>query len=266
MDPGFANPEEVLTFRVPIPVAEIEDDAGAVLAYENMWRRLQEIPGVTSVGVSNTLTMGSAPGDGIWVEDFPIDNPDQLPPFRRFRWISEDYFETMQNPVLAGRSIEWSDINDRAPVVVVTANFAEEYWGSPGAALGKRIGTSALGGISSREIIGVVGNVHNNGVSQPVTPLIYWPMAVENFWGADLYVWRSMVFAVRTSRSTASSLLPEVQAAVGAVNPNLPVADVRTLDRILAQSMARTSFILVMLAIAAAVALALGLVGIYGVI
>ncbi len=75
-----------------------------------------------------------------------------------------------------------------------------------------------------------------------------------------------MSFAVRTARPDPMSLLPEVQAAVGGVNPNLPVANVRTLDQILAQSMARTSFTLVMLAIAAAVALALGLVGIYGVI
>ena len=75
-----------------------------------------------------------------------------------------------------------------------------------------------------------------------------------------------MTFAVRTSRSTPTSLLPGVRAAVGAVNPNLPLFEVHTLDQILAQSMARTSFISVMLAIAAAVALALGLVGIYGVI
>ena len=75
-----------------------------------------------------------------------------------------------------------------------------------------------------------------------------------------------MTFAVRTSRLTASGLLPQVQAAIEAVNPNLPLAEVRTLDAILAQSMARTSFTLVMLAIAAAVALALGVVGIYGVI
>ncbi len=117
-----------------------------------------------------------------------------------------------------------------------------------------------------REIIGVVGNVHNDGVSQPATPRISWPVAVENCWGADLYVWRGMGFAVRTSRPTATSLLPEVRATIGAVNPNLPLYEVRTLADILAESMARTSFTLVMLAIAAAVALALGVVGIYGVI
>ncbi len=92
--------------------------------------------------------------------------------------------------------------------------------------------------------------------------MIFLPMATRDF----LSVWRTMFFALRTSRPTDSRLLPEVRTAVGAVNSNLPVANVRTLDDILAQSMARTSFISVMLAIAAAVALALGVVGIYGVI
>ena len=265
VDPGFSNPEEVLTFRVAIPPAEIEDPAEVALAYEDMWSRLQEIPGVTSVGVSSGLPMdGSAyEGSVILVEDFPLA-PGQPPPVRRVKWISEDYFETMQNPVLAGHPIEWSDVHDRASVVVVTENFAEEYWPSPAAALGKRIAETS--NPTGREIIGVVGNVHDGGVSQPAVPTIFWPMAVENQWGEDLLVMRSFAFAVRTSRPTPSSLVPDVRAVVRAVNPNLPLANIRTLDQILAQSMARTSFISVMLAIAAAVALALGLVGIYGVI
>ena len=91
-----------------------------------MWRRFQEIPGVTSVGASSSVTMGTSTNNGpIWVEDFPV-TPPQLPPFMRRKLVTEDYFETMQNSVLAGRPIEWSDAHDRASVVVVTANFAEE--------------------------------------------------------------------------------------------------------------------------------------------
>ncbi len=172
----------------------------------------------------------------------------------------------MQNPILAGRPLEWSDIHARAPVVVVTENFAEEYWGSPAAALGRRITASSAIPPIWREIVGVVGDVYDNGVGQAPPPMIFLPMVVENLRGRDLYVRRAMTFAVRTSQPTASSVLPEVRAAIGAVNPNLPLAAVRTLDEILDQSMARTSFTLVMLAIAAAVALTLGVVGIYGVI
>ena len=116
------------------------------------------------------------------------------------------------------------------------------------------------------EIIGVVGNVYDQGVSQPAPLVIFLPMAGETLSDAGLLVRRAMTFSVRTNRPRASSLLPEARAGVRSVNPNLPLANVRTLDDILARSMARTSFTLVMLAIAAAVALALGVVGIYGVI
>ena len=269
VDPGFANPEEVLTFRVTIPSADIEDWANPVevpQAYEDMWSRLHEIPGVTSVGASSALTLlGTlSQGDPIRVEDFPITDPGQVPTVSRIKHITGGYFEAMQNPVLAGRTIEWSDIRERAPVAVVTQNFAEEYWGSPAAALGKRIADDFPREPIWREIIGVVGDVHDDGVSQPAPSVVYWPMARSQAWGMS--VRSAMTFAVRTSRSSATSLLPEVRAAVRAVNPNAPLFQVRILDEILDRSMARTSFTLVMLAIAAAVALALGLVGIYGVI
>ena len=217
-----------------------------------------------SVGASSSLTMG---GHGsitpVHVEDFPL-GPGQGAPGRRLKYVTEDYFETMQNPLLAGRPIEWSDINDRALVAVVTANFAEEYWGSPAAAIGERIAGAGPGIADTpgtwREIVGVVGNVYDDGVSQAAPLVVFWPLATR------VYQQSIMSFAVRTSRRTATSLLPEVGAAIGAVNPNLPLAEVRTLDQILALSMARWSFMLVMLAIAAAAALALGVVGIYGVI
>ncbi len=206
-----------------------------------------------------------------------VNQPPQYPPLMPGKWITGDYFEAMQIPLLAGRPIEWSDIHARAPVAVVTANFAEEYWGSPAAALGKRISNyDDPGNPTWREIIGVAGNLHADGVSQPAPTVIFWPIAQNRPAGlypgsvnqrADgLFVFRVIAFAVRTSRPRPASLLPEIREAVSAVNPNLPPYAVRTLDDILAQSMARTSFISVMLAIAATVALALGVVGIYGVI
>jgi predicted permease len=269
VDPGFANPEEVLTFRVAIPEAETEDDAEVAVAYEDMWRRLQEIPGVTSVGASSSFIMDDITGGAgpVIVEESPRLAGQRAPFVYRWEWVSEDYFEAMQNPVLAGRSIEWSDIHDRTPVAVVTENFAEYYWGSAAAALGKRISTEQSVMVW-QEVIGVVGNVRDDGLSGSPTYMVFWPMAAANIRDFDLRVQRTMAFAVRTSRSDPFSLLPEARAAIWAVNPNLPLANVSTLDKILAQSpvMARTSFTLVMLAIAAAVALALGVVGIYAVI
>ncbi len=265
VDPGFANAEEVLTFQVANAAAEIEDEAEMALAYEDMWGRLQAVPGVTSVGASSSLTMVCCgPYAPVYFEDFPL-LPEDRPPFWRYKYVTEDYFETMQNAVLAGRAIEWSDIRGRASVVVITRNVAEDYWGSPAAALGKRVARAAGPNPTWLEIVGVVGNVHDAGVSQPAPPLIFRPVTQHRL-VSGVSVWLPMTFAVRTSRLTASSLRVEVRAAIEAVNPNLPPYTVRTLDDILAQSMARTSFLLVMLAISAAVALVLGVVGIYGVI
>ena len=260
VNPGFANPKEVLTFRVEIPATEIENDAEVLLAYEDMWRRLREIPGVTSVGASTSVTMGGDFGYAtlLLVEDFPQQSTDPLTT-KRFNWVTGDYFATVQNPVLAGRPIEWADIRAGRAVAVLTANLAEEYWESPREAIGKRIRMPLPSGAGVSpwfEIVGVVGDVRDNGVTRDAPPVVFLPLATAT---------RSLAFAIRTRLSPAS-LLPQARAVVGAVNPNLPLANVRTLDAILDQSMARTSFTLVTLTIAAAVALALGLVGLYGVI
>jgi N-acyl-D-amino-acid deacylase len=157
----------------------------------------------------------------------------------------------------AGRAIDWADIRAGRAVAMLTANLAEEYWENPRDAIGKRIRMPTPSGLSPWfEVVGVVGDVRDNGVSQDAPPVVFLPLATST---------RSLAFAIRTNLPPAS-LLPQARAAVGAVNPNLPLANVRTLDDILDRSMARTSFTLVTLTIAAAVALALGLVGLYGVI
>jgi ABC-type antimicrobial peptide transport system permease subunit len=107
----------------------------------------------------------------------------------------------------------------------------------------------------------VVGDVHDDGLQRPAPEVIFWPVPVSGY-----VVQREMSFAVRMSRPSPSSVFPEIQAAIVEVNPNLPVFNGGTLDQILARSMARTSFTLLTLLVAGTVALALGLVGIYGVI
>ena len=264
VQPGFVRPEEVLTLRIGIPSAEIPDVEQTVRAHERILRRIEEIPGVVSVGLSQSITMdGYDSNDVVHVEELPT-REGQLPPVRRFKWISERYFETMGNPILAGRAITWTDVYRHAPVAVVTENIAREYWKEPEAALGKRIKQSLES--PWREIVGVVGNEHDDGVDQKAVPTVYWPMLVEDFWGAKLFTPRTMAYAIRTQRLGTPTFIEEVRQAVWSVNPNLPLADVRTLEEILAQSLARTSFTLVILGIAAGVALLLGAVGIYGVI
>ena len=117
-----------------------------------------------------------------------------------------------------------------------------------------------------RTIVGVAGDERDDGVTKAAPTIIYWPVVVQDLWQPGAQVQRSLAYAIRSERSESPTLLKEVQAAVWAVNPSLPVAAVQTLQEIQSDSMAQTSFALVMLSIAAGVALLLGVVGIYGVI
>ncbi len=264
VDPGFDAPEEVLTVRLALPEAEIAEPEAVVQTYQRLSDALAAIPGVVSVGASSSITMdGRDSNDALMVEGFPVPE-GQIPPIRRFKWISEGYFETMGNPILAGRSITWADIHSRAPVAMVTADLAAEHWDSPAEALGKRMRQGGEDG-PWREIVGVVGPEHDDGVDQEAVPTAYWPLAMRDFWQEEEHVRRSMSFALRGEMPIGSGLRAEVQNAVWSVHPNVPLASLQTLQEILDRSMARTSFTLVMLGLASGVALLLGLVGIFGV-
>ncbi len=187
-----------------------------------------------------------------------------MPPVRGYKRVAPGYFETMGNPILVGRPITWTDIYQARPVVVITENLAREYWKTPAEALGKRITQSREN--PWREIIGVVGNERDDGLDHSPTAIVYWPMLIREWWTEAVDVDRSVTYVVRSERVGSPGFLRELERAVWSVNPNLPLASVRTLDEIQAGSMAQTSFALVMLTIAATVALFLGTVGIYGVI
>jgi len=170
----------------------------------------------------------------------------------------------MGNPVIAGRDFTWTDVHNAAPVAILSENLAREYWGEPAKAIGKRVRrTPKTGWI---EIVGVVGNERQDGATKPAPTMIYWPMKVAEGFGGQAFVQRSLGYAIRSSRLQSPGFMAEVQKAVWSINPNLPLARVRTLQQIYDESMAQTQFVLVILGIAASVTLLLGLVGIYGVI
>ena len=185
-------------------------------------------------------------------------------PIRRFRYLSPGFLKTDGTPLIAGRDFTWTDLYDKRHVAMVSENLAREMWGSPAAALGKRI-RSGLND-AWREIVGVVANVYDKGVDQKAPAFAYWPAMMDNFELEALRVTRFGVFAIRTNRAGTESFLAEARQAIWSVDANLPVFLVRTLKDVYDQSMARTSFTLVLLAIAGAMALVLGVVGIYGVI
>src|SRR2546430_3537415 len=105
-----------------------------------------------------------------------------------------------------------------------------------------------------------------DGVSKPATTSVYWPLMMDHFESDDSMSMRNVAFLLRSSRTGSESFLNEVRQAVWSLNPNLPLAEVHTLDFFYKRSMARTSFTLIMLGVAGSMALLLGVVGIYGVI
>jgi putative ABC transport system permease protein len=259
VDPGFTRPEEVQTFVLAIPPGLIGDPQEAARMHERVAERLARVPGVTSVGLSSSITMdGEDNGNPIEVEGAPV-SAGAMTPLRRFKSFAPGYFETMGNPLVAGRSITWSEVHERRPVIVISERLAREYWQDPSSAIGKRV-RAMQREAPWREIVGVAGDERDDGLNQPPTAIVYWPMLNES------YRWRTMAYAVRSTRAGTPGYRRELEQAVWSVDRNLPLANVQTLEEIQARSMAQTSFALVMLGIAASVALLIGVVGIYGVI
>ena len=261
---GVARPEEVLTFQLGVPRGVEPDIDQAVRTHERIVRRLEQIPGVASVGLTTSVPMdGRGETDGFLVEGF-ADPPGTPRQARRVKWVSERYFETLGTPLLAGRTLTWSDAHQRRPVVLVSENFARQYWGTPAAAIGRHLRETPDN--PWREIVGVVGNERDDGLTADAPTVVYLPLIVASWWDTGTYGQRYLIYALRAATIGAPTFLKQVQQAVWSVDSSLPLHRVRTLEEIRVLDMARTRFTLVMLVLAAAVALVLGAVGIYGVV
>lgn len=148
--------------------------------------------------------------------------------------------------------------------MIVSKNFASEYWRRPQDALGQRI--RVVNTDPWREIISISEDVHCDGVEKPSPATVYWPLMMDHFAGHEQRLQRATVFVVRSQIAGTQSLMKAIQQQVWMVNPNVPSANSETLGDLYTQSMARTSFTLVMLCVSGGIALLLGTVGIYGVI
>ncbi len=264
VDPGFANPEQVLTFRVNLSPAEAETTAEVATFHESVIRDLAELPGVVAVSGSSSLPMdGSDSNQGLELEDFPT-GPEEISPTARVKWVAGDYFETLQIPVLLGRGLTWDDTRDRARVVVVNQAYAREHWGEPDRALGRRVRQGSDN--DWHEIVGIVADVYDDGLAARPISIVYWPLAVDGFWGGRPWVPRWFAYAVRTERPQLSSLLPEARAIIRQANPSIPLFEVWTMEQILDRSMMQTKLTLTLLGGATLAAILLAVVGIYGVI
>jgi len=264
VDPGFRQPDQVQTFHIFVPESQVKDNQQVVRMYQELLRKISAIPGVASASISTAIPMGgNSSSDLLYAQDHSY-HEGEIPPIRRFSNVTPGSFSTLGTSFVAGRDITWTDIYEHIPVAVVSENFAREYWNSPQNALGKRIRVASTD--DWREIVGVVANTYNDGVTQKPPSVVYWPIEKINFEGSKESLNRYVGFMVRSPRAGSESFLKEIRETIWSVNPNLPLANVHTLGFFYTRSMARTSFTLIMLAVAGGMALLLGVVGIYGVI
>ncbi|UWZ85325.1 ABC transporter permease [Occallatibacter riparius] len=265
VDPGFADANHVQTLRIAIP-QQLIPDAQMTLRLENsIADKLAAIPGVDSAGLVRDVPMDEI--DPAWNNIFIEGKDDRAgsAPMRLFNYVSPGYFHTQGTRLVAGRDYAWDDIYGLRSVGIVSENLARESWGSAQAAIGKRF--RIMPTQAWIEVVGVAQDVHQNGVDEESPATVYWPVMVKVPWANNaIDTQRFVTFVLHSDRAGTDSLRGEIQQAVWQVNGNLPVASMQTQGDLYSRSMARTSFTLVMLAIAGAMALALSLIGIYGVI
>ena len=228
--------------------------------------KLAAIPGVASVSFAATLPMdGVDPNwDIVAVEGKVYPGGDG--PLELFNYVSPGYFQTMGTHLIAGRDFTWDDLEGVRPMIMVSESFARENWGSAGAAIGKRM--KKYDKSPWQEVIGVVEDVHVHGVDAKAPKIVYWPAVFYDRFATPPTMdgLRFACYVIHTSRAGTEGLLHQMEQAVWGVNGDLPLAQVGTMQELYTKSMARTSFTLVMLAIAGSMALLLSIIGIYGVI
>jgi predicted permease len=266
VEPGFADAQHVQTMRISIPDLLIADPRMVTHIQNGIADKLAAIPEVTSVGFASAVPMdGDDPNwDEIRVEGKNYEGGE--PPLQLFNHVSPGFFSAMGTRFIAGRDFTWTDLYNLRPTVIVSENFARESWGSASAAVGKRL--RQFTNMPWQEVIGVVEDVRIHGVDEKAPAIVYWPAMLNDPYTSTPTIDgpRSVTFAIHSNRAGNEAFLNQVQQAVWSVNASLPLASVQTMQELYGQSLGRTSFTLAMLAIAGAMALALSLIGIYGVI
>jgi predicted permease len=266
VSPGFTAPDSLATFSFYIPETQIPDTQAERVVHmqQEILNKIAAIPGVQSVSFSSEVPMdGNSSNDVLFAKDHAVAEGD-LPPIRRFKFISPGFFSTLGTRLVAGRDLTWTDTYDKRPVALISEAFAREYWHNADGALGKMIRVASTD--DWREIIGVVQDIHDDGVDKPAPTAVYWPVMRDNFEGQKTDLRRGIAFLIRSPRAGSQAFMKEVQEQVWSVNSSVPLADATTVGELYTKSMARTSFTLVLLCVAGAMALLLGIVGIYGVI
>jgi putative ABC transport system permease protein len=265
VEPGFRAPEAVQTFQLTVPVSgplegeEGEPHRARLLAtLRDILDRLSAVGGVDSVGFASGNDGLPLDGDGRQLSMVPyvdgVRATDGVPRLWEVQNVSPGLLETMQTRIVAGRGITWDDIETQREVMLVSESLARREWGSMEAALGRRV--SASPDDPASEIIGVIEDVHHDGLTQPAPHTVVFPPRARD----------TATFAVRSHRAGQADFQRDLRAAIWSVNPHLAMARPQTLGAMYRRAMSRTSMTLWLLGMTGGLALLLGMVGVYGVV
>ncbi|MGH7663673.1 MAG: ABC transporter permease [Gemmatimonadaceae bacterium] len=262
VQPGF-DADGVATFWMSLPAARYPDDSATSRFYARLTDRVAGLPGVRAVGISSRLPLVShgLSQNPFYAEDDPSSST-AIPPIQIFTTVDGGYFRAMGIPLLAGRTFDHLG-TQRPDEAVVSQATAEQFWQDPTGtrAVGKRFRTFPEGPWYT--VMGVVGNARDTALTAPPSQTVYFPQvpAGEMDFGQAQ---RTMALVVRTA-GEPTAITNAVQRTIRELDPALPTFDVQPMTAVLRASMARLSFVMLILGTAAAVTLVLGAVGLYGV-
>jgi putative ABC transport system permease protein len=244
------DPHNLLTFDITLSGDRAEYQAKQVQFYTAMLDRIAAVPGVRAAGAAATLPIG---GDdfatGYVVEGQPRVHPA---PRAGYQIVMPGYFAAMGIPVTAGRDFRNTDTRTEAPVALVNETFARQCW--PGLdPVGRRVRFDD--DAAWMTVVGVVRDIRHLGPSSPPRPEIYQSVMQRSF--------PFIAFVVRTDRDP-HAMAPSIRAAVSALDPNLPLSHVRTMEEHLAANLARPKFLSTLVSMFGVLAVSLALVGVYG--
>ncbi|MEO8044155.1 MAG: ABC transporter permease [Spartobacteria bacterium] len=252
--PGF-NPKNVLTAEISLPALRYPNKESQINFFNELERRVANLPGVSQAGLTVILPMSGINSDSSFdIEGRPSDDAHPGPD-EEWRIVSPDYFRTLEILLLQGRFFTNADKLEAPPVVIINQALATRYWPNE-IPLGKRLQLPTADGPAWATIVGIVGDLRHRGLDQPLKPEFYVPFAQQPY--------SALILAVRSTQDP-TSLTTAIRTSVQAVDPTLPVAHVRTLEQVIADSIAPRRLSVVLLAVFAGIALVLASVGIYGV-
>jgi predicted permease len=262
VDPGFTEPHQVQTFGIAIPRNVTTDPQIVLQLQHQLLEKVGAIPGVISAAFTTRLPTDSTDRWSAALSFQDKADDGRTPPNHQVKVISPNMFNTLGTSLVAGHDFTWFDLFNMREVAIISENLARQTWGSAAAAVGKR--TREYYGPKDgpwREIVGVARDVYDDGLYQTPPATIYWPARLRG-----MYQPRRVSMAIRTERAGTEALVNDVRSAVVSVHPGLAMAQVRTLGEVYDESMAQTSFALVMLAIAGVLAMLVGVFGLYAVL